>query len=146
MIKAITTGSIPVQHACISWSYRIRGNVARNHTKIKQNRHVLSARTILCTLMKVSFDIISGMIYPPMKRMAVNADIRTMLQYSARKKKTKIIPLCSVKNPATSSDSASGRSKGVRLVSARTDIKKIINRGKSGTKNHTLCWLSIIVV
>jgi hypothetical protein len=78
--------------------------------------------------------------------MAVNADISTILQYSARKKNTKIIPLCSVKNPATSSDSASGRSKGVRLVSANTEIKKITNKGSNGIKNQTLCWLSIIVV
>jgi hypothetical protein len=80
-----------------------------------------------------------------MNRIALNADISTILQYSARKKNTKIIPECSVKNPATSSDSASGRSNGVRLVSANTEIKKIINNGRSGTKNQTLCWLSIIV-
>lgn len=51
-----------------------------------------------------------------------------------------------MKKPATNSDSASGRSNGVRLVSARTEIKKIMNSGNSGTKNHTLCWLSIILV
>jgi hypothetical protein len=51
-----------------------------------------------------------------------------------------------VKNPATSSDSASGKSNGVRLVSANTEIKKIMNKGSNGTKNQTLCWLSIIVV
>ena len=73
-----------------------------------------------------------------MNRMAEKADISTILQYSARKKNTKIIPECSVKNPATSSDSASGRSNGVRLVSANTEIKKIMNRGRSGTKNQTL--------
>ena len=50
-----------------------------------------------------------------------------------------------MKNPATSSDSASGRSNGVRLVSANTEMKKIMNNGRSGTKNQTLCWLSIIV-
>jgi hypothetical protein len=90
--------------------------------------------------------MISGIMYPPMNRIAVNADIRTILQYSAKKKNTKIIPECSVKNPATSSDSASGRSNGVRLVSASTEMKKIMNNGNNGIKNQTLCWLSMIVV
>ncbi len=74
-----------------------------------------------------------------MNRIAVNADINTILQYSAKKKNTKIIPECSVKNPATNSDSASGRSNGVRLVSANTEMKKIMNKGNSGIKNQTLC-------
>ena len=62
-----------------------------------------------------------------------------MLQYSAKKKNTKMIEECSVKNPATNSDSASGRSNGVRLVSASAEIKKIIASGSSGTTNHTAC-------
>jgi len=41
---------------------------------------------------------------------------------------------------------ASGRSKGVRLVSAKTEMKKMMNRGNSGIKNQTLCWLSMMVV
>ena len=78
--------------------------------------------------------------------MAVNVDISTILQYSARKKKTKIIPECSVKKPATSSDSASGRSKGVRFVSANAEIKNIINKGSNGTTNQTLCCISMILI
>ena len=76
----------------------------------------------------------------------MNVDISTILQYSARKKNTKIIPECSVKNPATSSDSASGKSKGVRLVSASAEIKNIMNKGSSGTTNHTLCCSSMILI
>lgn len=72
---------------------------------MKQKIQVLRASTILCTLINVSLGIISGIMYPPKNRIAVNADINTILQYSARKKKTKIIPLCSVKKPATNSDS-----------------------------------------
>lgn len=75
----------------------------------------------------------SGITYPPKNRIAVSVDISTIEQYSARKKNTKIIALCSVKNPATSSDSASGRSNGVRFVSASAEIKKIIARGSRGT-------------
>jgi len=78
--------------------------------------------------------------------MAVKVDINTIEQYSARKKNTKIIELCSVKNPATNSLSASGRSKGVRLVSASADTKKIIASGRSGTTNQTACWWSISIV
>lgn len=69
-----------------------------------------------------------------------------MLPYSARKKNTKIIPECSVMKPATSSDSLSLRSKGVRLVSARAEIKKRIKIGNSGIIYHTVCCDSIICV
>ena len=41
---------------------------------------------------------------------------------------------------------ASGRSNGVRLVSASAEMKKIIASGSSGTTNHTACWSSMIVV
>lgn len=146
IIKAITIGNSPVHMNCINWSYRNRGNVALNQTKRKQKTHVFSANTILCKLIKESLTKSSGIIYPPKNKMAVKVDISTILQYSARKKNTKIIPECSVKKPATSSDSASGKSKGVRFVSANADIKNIMNRGNNGTTNHTLCCISIIFI
>jgi hypothetical protein len=96
--------------------------------------------------MNVSLMNSSGMLYPPKNRIAVSVDISTIEQYSPRKKNTKIIPLCSVKKPATSSDSASGRSNGVRLVSASAEIKKMINIGSSGTTNQTASWLSIMLM
>ena len=40
--------------------------------------------------------------------------------------------------PATSSDSPSGRSKGERLVSASVEMKKITNIGSSGMQNQTV--------
>ena len=49
-------------------------------------------------------------------------------------------------NPATSSDSASGRSKGVRLHSANIEIRKIMKTGKSGTTYQIPCCASIIPV
>lgn len=142
----MTTGRKPSQHICISWSYRRRGSVARNQTNVNAKRHVFSASTIACRLMNVSLTISSGITYPPKNRIAVRDDIITILQYSARKKNTKIIDECSVKNPATSSDSASGRSNGVRLVSASAEMKKIIASGRRGITNHTACWYSMIVV
>lgn len=51
-----------------------------------------------------------------------------------------------MKNPATSSDSASGKSNGVRLVSARAEIKNIMNNGSNGTTNQTLCCISMILI
>ena len=89
--------------------------------------------------MNVSFTISSGIMYPPKNRIAVSVLINTIEQYSAKKKKTKIIEECSVKNPATNSLSASGRSNGVRFVSASAEIKKIIAIGSSGIINHTAC-------
>jgi len=130
----------------ISWSYRSRGSVARNHTNVKANRQVLSASTIDWMLIKVSLTMTSGMTYPPKNSTAVRVLISTIEQYSARKKNTKMMLECSVKNPATSSDSASGRSNGVRFVSASAEMKKIIARGSSGITNHTACWSSMIVV
>lgn len=55
--------------------------------------------------MNVSFTTISGRTYPPKNRIAVSELISTIDAYSARKKKTKMMAECSVKNPATSSDS-----------------------------------------
>ena len=71
---------------------------------------------------------------------------KTILVYSAKKKNTKIIELCSVKNPATNSDSASCKSNGVLLVSAKTLIKYIIKIGSNGIINQIDCCISIILV
>lgn len=57
-----------------------------------------------------------------------------MLPYSARKKKANTIEEYSKLNPATSSASASGRSKGARFVSAITETKNIIATGSIGNK------------
>jgi len=142
----MATGSKESQQKVIIWSYLTLGSVALNQTNRKQKRQVLSPSMILCILKNVSLTISSGISHPPINRIALKVDINTIEQYSPRKKNTKMILECSVKKPATNSDSASGRSKGVLLVSARIDIKKIINTGNNGTMNHTDCWFSIIVV
>lgn len=139
-------GSSPVQQKIISWSKRTRGRVALIHTKININRTALIPRIMLWRLIKESLLNISGNEYPPRNRIAVKVDISTILQYSARKKNTKIIPECSVIKPATSSDSLSVRSKGVLLVSASAEIKKIIKIGSRGTIYQILCCASIISV
>ena len=63
--------------------------------------------------------------------IVVTRDRKARELYSARKYSTKGVELISVMNPATSSLSASGKSKGVREVSARAETKNIGKAGKS---------------
>jgi len=123
IIKATATGKRLSQQREISWSYRSRGRVALNQTNIKQNIQVLIPSIIDWKLKKVLFINISGILYPPINNIAVIQLNNTIELYSAKKKKTKGTLECSVKKPATNSDSASCKSKGVLEVSARIDIK-----------------------
>ena len=90
---------------------------------MKQNMQVLIPITIDCILNIVSFINNSGKLYPPKKNIALKLLNRTIELYSAKKKNTNGTLECSVKKPATSSDSASCKSNGVRDVSAKTEIK-----------------------
>jgi hypothetical protein len=66
------------------------------------------------------------------------ADIKIILPYSAKKKKTKGAAEYSVKNPATNSFSASIKSKGGLLVSAIVLIKNNKEIGNKGKKNQII--------
>src|SRR3954470_12307679 len=79
----------------------------------------------------------NGGSQPPRNKIAVIALTKIILPYSPRKKSAKVIAEYSTKYPATSSDSPSGRSKGARFVSARPEMKKMMNMGKSGMKNQS---------
>jgi hypothetical protein len=71
---------------------------------------------------------------------------KIILEYSPRKNKAKINPEYSMLYPATISASASGKSNGVRLVSAKHATKKITNKGKNGTKFHpAFCSKTILI-
>ena len=59
----------------------------------------------------------NGACQPPRNSVVASAETVTMLMYSARKNIANFSELYSVWNPPTSSLSASGRSKGARLVS-----------------------------
>src|SRR3954452_7365173 len=59
---------------------------------------------------------------PPRNSVAASAERVTMLTYSARKKSANFSDEYSVWNPPTSSDSASARSNGARLVSPTIEI------------------------
>jgi hypothetical protein len=56
-------------------------------------------------LITLSLKKISGKLYPPKNKIAEIQLNNTIEEYSARKKNTKGTLECSVKNPATNSDS-----------------------------------------
>lgn len=65
------------------------------------------------------------------KKIAVNILMKIIFIYSAIKINVNKPPLNSVLKPETNSDSPSAKSKGVRLVSAKTDTNQINNvKGK----------------
>jgi hypothetical protein len=122
----------------ISWSYRYRGKVARTRTKAKQKIKAFNA-TIVADGKNANSP------QPPRKSSDLIIDIKIMFPYSARKNMAKIIEEYSTLYPATSSASASGRSKGVLFVSAIMEIKKIIESGKSGRKNITVSVCAVTI-
>ena len=123
IIKATHRGNKFNQHNWINWSYLNLGKVALTQTNKKQNIHVFKPKIKDCKLIRDSLTKISGRWYPPKKNIAVIHENNTIELYSAKKKKTKGTDECSVKKPATNSDSASCKSKGVLDVSANIEIK-----------------------
>jgi len=67
----------------------------------------------------------SGPSQPPRNRVVTTAHTVTIFAYSPIKNMAYFILEYSVMKPETSSDSASGKSKGVLLISAIEHIKKI---------------------
>src|SRR5215831_17766599 len=82
----------------------------------------------------------NGRSQPPSHRVTAIDETAIMAEYSARKNNDQRKPLYSVWKPAVSSDSASGRSKVARLVSATMAMAKITKaispRGKNLKTNH----------
>lgn len=111
----IAKGKRIFQAIIISLSYRRRGRVPRTHTKVLAKQIVD----------KGSFRARSE----ELTNKSLNKKlINKILLYSAKKNIIKPLPLYSVLNPETSSDSLSEKSKGVRLVSANAEINHIIAR------------------
>jgi hypothetical protein len=73
---------------------------------------------------------------PPKNIMTVNVLISIIEPYSAKKNNANPILAYSTLKPETSSLSASGKSNGARLVSAKIEIKNIKNRGKNGKTKY----------
>src|ERR1700709_1197424 len=95
---------------------------------MKKKKHILS-RNQMIPGTAVKGQMFSGGSQPPRNRMEHMAHISTMDRYSPRKNSRNGVEEYSTKNPATSSDSASTRSKGGRLVSASAETKKIGSMG-----------------
>jgi len=88
----------------------------------------------------------TGDNHPPKKQIAIIADSHSILEYSAKKNIAKVIEAYSTLYPATISASASGKSKGARFVSAKTEMKKTTLTGNKGTTNQMLsCCLTISI-
>lgn len=123
-------GKNSFQPILISWSYRYRGKLARTTT----NKTATNVAFIeIANVFGINHKIESQ---PPRKNVAVTNDNENMFPYSAKKNNAKVIELYSILYPATISASASGKSNGVRLVSAKLAMKKITARGKHGTINQ----------
>jgi len=114
----------------IKLSYRIRGRVARIHTKSVAMTIVLR---ISCRL--------KNKVVDPVKSVTVNTLINKMFMYSAIKIRANIPALYSTLNPETSSDSPSAKSNGVRFVSARFVMNHIINSGVINNISHKLDFI-----
>src|SRR3954452_9737601 len=76
----------------------------------------------------------TGGSQPPRNRIVVSEHISTIATYSPRKNSRNGVDEYSIIWPATSSDSASTRSKGGRLVSASAEMKKMTNIGNSASQ------------
>src|SRR5467141_3443178 len=76
----------------------------------------------------------TGGSQPPRNRIVASAHIVVIATYSPSMNSRYGVEPYSVMKPATSSDSASTRSNGGRLVSASAETKKITNIGNSGSQ------------
>src|ERR1700760_4502081 len=77
-----------------------------------------------------------GEAQPPRNRIVPIAHIVQMATYSPSINIMYGVEPYSTMKPATSSDSASTRSNGGRLVSASAETKKMTNIGSSGSQYH----------
>src|SRR6187397_1086782 len=109
--------------------YRNANDLSRNQVQLGMYERKLRAATFG-----------NGDSQPPRKSVVTTDDTTIMFAYSARKKSANRIPLYSVWKPPVSSCSASGRSNGARLVSARPPMKKMTNATGWTNANHTP-WL-----
>lgn len=103
----------------MSWSARRRGNVTRNQTKTKITAVNLSANQ---TAPGMNSRNGSGS-HPPRNSTVVNEAMAKKYTYSASMKNAQRKPEYSTWKPATSSDSASGKSNGTRFSSAVEAIR-----------------------
>lgn len=137
------TGSKTFQPSPINWSYRYLGTLPRTKIKIKTTK-----KTFKHNQPHVGNHSKTPVIefQPPKKKIEIKQDIINILEYSAKKNKAKVIAEYSTLYPETNSDSASGKSKGTLLVSARAATKNIRKAGNNGTIYHISSCSFITVV
>src|SRR5688500_7297550 len=110
---------------------------------VKTNSPTLTAKasrvtSVFATLQGGTLSqVVKGRSQPPRKSVDISADIVTIAAYSAMKNIENFIEEYSVWYPATSSDSASGMSKGSRFVSAKAATTKTNQASVSVTTFHT---------
>src|SRR5919198_460707 len=100
---------------------------------MKNTRHAFSMNQMMPGTQLMSQKSTGGS-QPPRKRIVVSEHIRTTAAYSPSMNIMYGAEPYSTMKPATSSDSASGRSKGGRLVSASAEMKNTMNIGNSGSQ------------
>ena len=100
---------------------RSRGNVARTQMKKKSSGSSFTANQTYDGIMVRNG---SGAFQPPRNSVTATPLSANMPKYSAMKKRAYLKPLYSVRWPAISSLSASGKSKGARFASANDAVKK----------------------
>src|ERR1700754_3502288 len=83
-----------------------------------------------------------GARQPPRNNVVAIAETVTMFTYSARKNSANFSDEYSVWKPPTSSDSASGRSNGARLVSPTMDMQNTTKLGSSSQMYQPLSCAS----
>src|SRR5258706_13716863 len=135
LITAI--GRKTFQPSFIRMSYFRRGMVQRTQTKTKRQAGTLRVKKIIVSSddHHVPGSCQKGMSHPPKKRGTVRAEMAAIDMYSDMKKRANFIDEYSVWYPATSSASASAKSNGRRVVSAKADtMKTIIDSHMAGEK------------
>src|SRR5919112_4890898 len=103
----------------------------------KRNTSVLTMKASICSQpLPLRNDSGHGHMPPPRNSVVAIAETVTMLTYSARKNSANLSDEYSVWNPPTSSDSASGRSNGARLVSPTIAMTNTAKLGMSSQPNQ----------
>src|SRR3954463_3935857 len=107
--------------------------------------HRIGHQPVLRTPLSIA-DSGHGARQPPRDKVGSSPDTVVTLMYSARKNIANLIEEYSVWKPATSSLSASGRSKGARFVSPTMATRYITNDGNSGSAYQSVwaCTISLV--
>src|SRR5437763_12457921 len=114
--------------------------------RIFARNHRTGHQPVLSTPLSIA-DSGHGARQPPRNNVVASAQTVVTLMYSARKNIANLIDAYSVWKPATSSVSASGRSKGARLVSPTMETRYMRNDGMSGRAYQSLaCEATISLV